>query len=169
MISFSAELQKYGEQGEKTAWTYVLVPEDLAQQLKPGNKKAFRIRGKIDHHSFEGGSIMPVGGGDFIFAVNGTVRKKIGKEKGAHVFLEIEEDPNPYVLSADLLECLEDEPEAKAYFDGLAPSHQRYFSKWIEDAKTHETKAKRIMLSLNAMNQKWDYGKMIRASQGKPD
>ena len=39
MISFSATLMKFGQMGEKTGWTYIIVPKELAEKLKPGNKK----------------------------------------------------------------------------------------------------------------------------------
>jgi uncharacterized protein YdeI (YjbR/CyaY-like superfamily) len=45
----------------------------------------------------------------------------------------------------------------------LAKSHREYFIKWINGAKTNETRAKRIIHTVNAMLRKWDYGQMIRA------
>ena len=47
-------------------------------------------------------------------------------------------------------------------FKTLAKSHQNYFSKWIESAKTEGTKTKRIALAVNALSKQWDYGTMIR-------
>ena len=47
-------------------------------------------------------------------------------------------------LSVDFMECLSDEPKALEKFNSLPKGHQRYFSKWIEDAKTDPTKTKRI-------------------------
>ena len=38
MITFSAILLRFAEQGEKTGWTYIEVPAVIAQKLKPGNK-----------------------------------------------------------------------------------------------------------------------------------
>jgi uncharacterized protein YdeI (YjbR/CyaY-like superfamily) len=69
-------------------------------------------------------------------------------------------------MSADLLMCLEDEPKAKETFDGFTPSHQRYFSKWIEDAKTIETKTKRLTRVIDGLAKGWDYGLVLR--DGKP-
>lgn len=82
MISFITTIEKFGEQGDKTGWTYILVPAEQAQLLMPGNKKSFRIKGYLDECHFEGLSLLPFGGGDFIFALNGTIRKGIGKGKG---------------------------------------------------------------------------------------
>ena len=54
MIKFSAILLKFQEQGEKTGWTYIEVPARIAQQLKLGNKKSFRVKGYLDDYYFEG-------------------------------------------------------------------------------------------------------------------
>ena len=52
------------------------------------------------------------------------------------------------------MECLGDEPSADAFFKTLAGSHQRYFSKWIDDAKTVETKTKTDRIGGNGLVQK---------------
>ena len=35
MIQFTTTIHKFGVKGEKTGWTYIEIPADLAQQLKP--------------------------------------------------------------------------------------------------------------------------------------
>ena len=44
MIKFTATIKQFAEQGEKTGWTYIDVPENIALQLKPNNKKSFRVK-----------------------------------------------------------------------------------------------------------------------------
>jgi uncharacterized protein YdeI (YjbR/CyaY-like superfamily) len=51
-------------------------------------------------------------------------------------------------------------------FKKLVGAEQRYFSKWIDSAKTEETKAKRIAMMINAMLKGWRYGEMMRANKG---
>lgn len=162
MVRFEAVIERFGDMGEKTGWTYTVVPQPVAQELKPGNKRSFRVKGFLDQHPIKQVALMPMGGGDFILVLNAEMRKGIRKEKGALLSLELEVDTSPLENSGDLVECLEDDPEAKSRFFGLAPSHQRYFSNWIEDAKTLETKTRRILLTLRAMKMGWDYGQMIR-------
>jgi uncharacterized protein YdeI (YjbR/CyaY-like superfamily) len=108
-----------------------------------------------------------MGGGKFIMAVNAAMRKAIGKTKGAMVKLELEEDQTAFVFNADLIACLEDDPAAYGFFKTLPGSHQRYFSKWIDSAKTEPTKIKRITMAVNALSKKWGYADMLRASAGK--
>ncbi|MER3497762.1 MAG: hypothetical protein C4308_03545 [Chitinophagaceae bacterium] len=63
---------------------------------------------------------------------------------------------------------LEDEPSAKKFFATLPPSHQKYFSKWIDDAKTEPTKIKRIASAINVLSKQMGFGEMLRAMKNKP-
>jgi len=163
MIEFTATLKQFGEQGEKTGWTYFEIPADLAEKLKPGNKKSFRVKGKLDSYKITGISLLPMGGGAFIMAVNAAMRKEIGKKKGAMIKVKLEEDKKEFQFNKDFMECMADEPEAIEFFKTLPGSHQRYFSKWIDSAKTVETKTKRIAWAVTALSKKQGYGEMMRS------
>jgi hypothetical protein len=161
-VSYTTIILKFGKMGEKTGWTYIEVPADVAGTLYPGMKKSFRIKGKLDEYKFSGLALIPIGEGNFILPVNAGLRKTLGKREGAMLKVCIKVDPKKPSLSADLLECLEDEQEALANFKALSFSHQNYFSKWIESAKTPATKAERIARTLNAMIRKMNYAEMLR-------
>lgn len=164
MIQFNTIILQFGEMGEKTGWRYVEIPADIAQQLKPGNKKSFRVRGKLDSYPISGFALMPMGEGKFIMPIKLEIRKAIRKEAGAMLSVSLEEDVDYKVeVPEDLQECFEFDPEAGGFFNSLAKSHRDYFIKWIESAKTNETRNKRIINTVNAMLRKWDYGQMIRA------
>lgn len=167
MVKFIASIHRFEKQGEKTGWTYIEVPVDLAQQLKPGNRKEFKVKGKLDAHPIKRVSLFPMGGGKFILVLNAALRKAIAKKHGAMVNVQLTEDKSEFVFNTDFLECLRDEPVADAHFQSLTGSHQRYFSKWIDDAKTEPTRVKRITMAVNALAKKWGYPEMIRASQNK--
>lgn len=162
MIGFKATLLKFDKQGEKTGWTYILIPAKIARKVKAGNKRSFCIKGRIDDFKIEHVALLPMGGGDFILPVNATMRKAIKKNKGAVVVLEMEEDKAPSKLSPSLLVCLNDDADAREYFSKLPPSHQQYYSKWIETAKTDETKTKRIATCLDAFAHKLSYSQMMQ-------
>jgi hypothetical protein len=150
MVNYTTRILKFGDQGEKTGWTYVEVPVDIAQKLMPVNKKAFRVKGKLDDFEIDRVAIMPMGNGDFILVINAEMRKGIRKKHGAMLELNLEVDTRKIPINEELLMCLEDEPEAIAFFKSLSNSHQSYFSKWVDGAKTEETKAKRIALRATA-------------------
>ena len=64
---------------------------------------------------------------------------------------------------------LNDEPGAFEFFKTLPGSHQRYFSKWIDSAKTEPTKAKRIAQTVNALAKNLGYAEMLRALKKEKD
>ncbi|MES2621437.1 MAG: YdeI/OmpD-associated family protein [Bacteroidota bacterium] len=163
MIKFTVTILKFDSQGEKTGWTYIPVSFELAQQLNPANKKSFRVKGKLDSYSFKQVALIPIGEGNFIMPLNAAMRKAIGKRKGAEVAVQMVVDEAAFQFSEDMVACLEDEPKAKEGFEKLSGSEQKYFSKWIESAKTDSTKAKRIAQMMNAMLRGLKYGEMIRS------
>jgi Domain of unknown function (DUF1905)/Bacteriocin-protection, YdeI or OmpD-Associated len=163
MIRFSAIIQKFEQQGEKSGWTYIEIPESIAQQIKPRNKKSFRVKGKLDSFAISSTALIPMGEGNFIMAFNAAMRKGTGKRKGATLDVQLEEDKDPVLPPAELIECLADEPKAQAFYNSLTQGHKNYFTKWIETAKTDATKTKRIAESINALSKKMDFGAMLRA------
>ena len=162
MIKFTATLLKFDEQGEKTGWTFFEIPAELAQKLKPGNKKSFRVKGYLDSFCIKAVALIPMGEGQFIMPVNAAMRKGIGKRKGAQLSVRLEVDDAPILPPADLMVCLEDDPKALDFFRSLSKSHQNYFTKWIESAKTEPTKAKRIAQAVNALAKGHHFGIMLR-------
>lgn len=170
MIKFTTTILKFDKQGEKTGWTYIEVPAEQAEKLKPGFKKSFRVKGKLDDYAIKGAALLPMGEGDFILPLNAVMRKGIGKRKGAQLLVQLAVDETPFEFSAELMECLEDEPKAKDFFfNKLPPAEQKYFSKWIENAKTDATKAKRIGMSINGFLRGLRYGEMIRAAKAEKE
>ncbi len=167
-VKFTVTIHKFDKQGEKTGWTYFEIPADIAQQLKPGNKKEFKVKGKLDNYAISRVSLLPMGRGKFIMPLNAAMRRATGKKAGAMVNVQLEADNSEFVFNTDFMDCLADDPAAIQFFQSLPGSHQRYFSKWIDSAKTEPTKTKRIAMAINALAKKWGYAEMIRASQGKP-
>lgn len=165
MLKFTAVIKKFATQGEKTGWSYIEIDVDQAEELMPGNKKAFRVKGKLDKYAYKAVSLLPMGEGYFIMPLNADMRKAIRKSAGAEVAVTMSVDKEGYIMSSDFLECLADEPTAKKFFETLPPGHQRYFSKWIDSAKTEETKIKRITMSVKALSMKQGYAEMIRGNK----
>lgn len=166
MVEYTTIILKFANQGEKTGWTYIEVPADVAQQLKPGNKKSFRVKGLLDSYAFSGAALLPMGEGNFILALNADIRKGIRKSKGAMLQVRLEADSD-YAIEPppELIDCLNDDPGSLEYYNSLPKSHRDYFVKWITSAKTEATRTNRIVQTVNAMAQRWDYGQMIRENR----
>lgn len=165
MIQFKTQIQKFKKQGEKTGWTYILIPQKLAHELNPGIKKSFRVKGCFDDYEFDAMTLLPMGEGDFIIPIKADVRKKIAKRAGETLDVTLSLQTKSYEIDIEFMECLNDEPAAISYFNTLPGSHRNYFSKWIESAKTTPTKAKRIAMAVNALAKKWGYAEMMRAQK----
>ena len=161
MIKFTTSIKKFQKQGEKTGWTYIEIPAGIADELNPGVKKSYRVKGKLDNFKIKGIALVPMGGGAFIIAMNADLRKGTGKKNGAMLQVSLEVDKEPLKLNADFLDCLADDPPAKKHYESLTQGHQNYFSKWIESAKTESTKTKRIAMAINALSKKWGFPEML--------
>ncbi len=167
MIRFQTKLKKFEKQGEKSGWTYVEISKEHADSLNPGVRVSYRVKGSIDAVALLGQSILPMGHGGFILPVNATLRKSLRKKPGDIVTLELELDPVPYAVDGELLDALSTEAAAWQHFHSLPGSHRNYFSKWIQSAKTNETRQNRIARTVNAMLQKKGFAEMMR--EGRED
>ncbi|MEZ5047529.1 MAG: YdeI/OmpD-associated family protein [Chitinophagaceae bacterium] len=166
-LIYKTEIQKFGEQGEKTGWTYVLIPAEEIQKIYTKDKKSFMIKGHIDAVAIEQISLIPMGGGDYILPLNNDLRKKLKKKKCDSVSLNILVDQSEFKHDKDMMEALNMEHLALAHFNTFPGSHKKYYSKWIQSAKTEATKAKRIAIMINSLIQKMNYGEMIRSQKNQ--
>lgn len=154
--------EKFGKKGEKTGWTYIAFSPEQIEELGPGTRQSFRVKGTLNGVDLQQVAVLPMGDGHFILPLNADLRRRLGVKTGYEVSGQIEMDKSELRISSDLLECLEDAPEAKAFFDSLLFSHQRYFSQWIESAKTAPTKSKRIAKAISALERKMPFNEMLR-------
>ncbi len=166
MIQFTTRILRFAEMGEKTGWMYIEIPADVAEKINPGVKKSFRVKGKFDDYKIEKVALMPMGNGTFIIPFNAQMRKGTGKKNGAMLKISIELDERSIPINVELLDCLSDEPDALKFFKSLPKSHQGYFSKWIDTAKTDATKAKRIAECVNGLLKQQNFSEMLRARNG---
>jgi hypothetical protein len=172
MVTFTAMLRKFGAKGEKTGWTYIDVQAAVTEVLNGGQKKAFRVKGRLDTLRIQQVGLVPMGDSaepdetgekaPYILAINATMRRGLGKEAGATIQVELERDEAELALSEDLLACLADAPDALAFFETLPRGHQHYFSNWIDSAKTIPTREKRLSQAIAGLSMKLGYGDMIR-------
>jgi hypothetical protein len=168
MIQLNAIIEQFDKKGEKTGWTYLYIPQAIANELKPDCKVSFRVKGFVDQVNFSGIALAPMGEGNFILPLKKELQKKIGKRKGATVVLQITEDKDFKIeMPDDLKQCLEDAEGTLTQFYTLPKSHQNYYFNWINSAKTDVTRVKRITQTIEAMEMKMNYGEMIRYNKSK--
>jgi len=163
MVVFEAEIERFEKMGEKTGWTFVFIPVEIANQIKASCKKSYRIKGKLDNVAIRGVALTPMGEGNFIIPLKASLRKELKKAEGALLRLELEEDTEFKIeMPADLELCLLEEKHCMENFMQLPKSHQNYYINWLNTAKTDQTRTKRLTQIVIAMDKKMDIGEMMR-------
>ncbi|WP_197428238.1 DUF1905 domain-containing protein [Phnomibacter ginsenosidimutans] len=67
-VTFTAVLQRFQQMGEKTGWTYIVVPEAISLQLHSTDRKGYRVKGFLNEVPIAQVALMPMGEGGFDFA-----------------------------------------------------------------------------------------------------
>ena len=145
-MRFRATIQLNG----KTA-TGVQVPTEVVAALGSGKRPPVRVT--INGHTYRS-SVAPMGG-QFMLGVSAEVRERAGVAAGDEVDVEIELDTEPREVTVplDLAGALDRDTEAKLHFDGLSYSHKRRHVLSIEEAKTAETRQRRIAKAISALRE----------------
>lgn len=138
------------ELGGKTA-TGIRVPAAVVESLGSGKKPAVRVT--INGYTYR--STVAVYGGDFFLPVSAEVRQGAGIAAGdeIEVAVELDTEPREVVVPPDFAAALDADPDARRFFDGLSYSNKRRFVLAIEDAKTPETRQRRIEKSIEKLRE----------------
>jgi len=124
----------------------IVVPDKVVTALGEGKKPAV----KVTLNGFTYRSTIASMGGKFMIGVSNAVRAESGLKGGDEVDVVLELDAEPRVVEVppDLAAALAAEPAAQAFFDKLSYSNKRRHVEPIADAKTPETRARRIEKSV---------------------
>ncbi len=127
--------------GGKTA-TGIRVPPEVVAGLGPGKRPAVRVT--IGGHTYR--SSVASMGGEFMLPVSAENRAAAGIAAGDEVEVDIELDgePREVTLPPDFRDALDRDTGARRFFEGLSYSRKRWYVLPIEEAKTPETRQRRI-------------------------
>jgi hypothetical protein len=122
--------------------TGIEVPPEVVEALGQGRRPPVRVT--VNGYTYR--SSIAVLGGRFLVSLSAAHRAAAGVGAGDEVDVELEHDdaPREVDVPADLAAALAGEPEARRRFDGLAYSHRLRHVLAIEDAKTPETRRRRV-------------------------
>ena len=122
--------------------TGIVVPAELIERLGAGQRPAVIV----DINGYEYRNTVGVMGGRHLVSVSAAVRQATGLKGGdaIAVTLTVADGPRPAEVPSDLEAALQASKPARAFFDGLSNSLQRYHVDAINDAKTPETRQRRI-------------------------
>jgi hypothetical protein len=138
------------ELGGKTA-TGIEVPATVVEKLGAG--KRVKVLATIGSHTYRS-SVAPMGG-RFMLPVSAEVRDAAGVAAGAVVDVNLELDTAERVVEVpeDLAAALKRDKKAKAFFEGLSYSQQRWFTLSVEGAKKPETRQRRVDKAIEMLRE----------------
>ena len=118
------------------------VPEEVISALGAGGRPPVVVT--INGKSYR--SSVAVMGGQNLIGVSTANREFTGVAAGDTIEVDVELDTQPRIIEVpdDLAEALAAEPEAQAFYATLYYSTQRRYVEPIGEAKTDETRARRI-------------------------
>jgi hypothetical protein len=143
-VKFNSTLLLVG----KTA-TGVQVPNEIVEKIGAGKRPAVKVT--INGYTYP--NTIAVMNGVFMLAVNATVREKAGIKSGDLIEVELDTLPREVALPEDFKMALEENPTAKKNFEMLSNSNKKRFILPIEQAKTVETKNRRIEKAISELKQ----------------
>lgn len=129
--------------------TGVAVPPAIVDAL--GGGKRPKVRVTIEGHTFR--NSVALMNGRYMLGLNADVRQQTGIAGGDVIELEIHLDTEPreVTVPADFAAALDQEPQARNFFDQLSYSNRSAHVLSIEGAKTDATRRRRIEKSVSTL------------------
>ena len=122
--------------------TGIEVPPEIVESLGAGKKPPVKIT--MNGKTYE--STVAVMGGVYMVGVSAENRALTGVAGGdeVDVTIELDSQPRTYELPEDLAAALATKAGATEAFHASAPSKRKEFVRQVNDAKTQETRERRI-------------------------
>jgi hypothetical protein len=118
------------------------VPSDVVEALGRGKRPPVTVT--IGGHTYR--STVAAYGDVYMLPLAAEHRNAAGVAAGDEVVVDVELDtaPREVTVPPELEAALAGEGEARSFFDNLSYSNQRWFVLSIEDAKTPQTRQRRV-------------------------
>lgn len=145
-MRFRATIQGAG----KTA-AGIEIPAEVVDALGTSRKPPVRVT--MNGHTYR--STVATMGGVFMVGVSNEFRRESGVAPGdvVDVDIELDTEKREVTVPADLATALAADDAAQRFFDGLSYSNKRRIVMPIDDAKTPETRERRIASSVAKLRE----------------
>ncbi|MEO8174387.1 MAG: YdeI/OmpD-associated family protein [Sediminibacterium sp.] len=145
-VSFKTTLLQAG----KTA-TGIKIPAEIIEKLAAGKKPAVRVT--INGFTYR--STVAVMNGDFMVGVNAQNREGAGVAGGDKIEVTLQLDTEKRIIEVpkQFQTALNANAKAKKNFEALSNSNKQRHTIPINDAKTEETRERRIRNSIEALSK----------------
>jgi len=131
--------------------TGIPVPEEVVAALGAGKRPPVQVT--LNGYTYRS-SIAPMDG-KYMISLSSENRAAAGASGGDTVEVDIEVDTQPreVTLPPELKAALDQNPGAKSFFDGLSYSSKQRYVLPIEQAKTPETRQRRLEKALTDLRE----------------
>jgi Bacteriocin-protection, YdeI or OmpD-Associated/Domain of unknown function (DUF1905) len=145
-VKFHSVVQLNG----KTA-TGIPVPEVVVESLGAGKRPLLRVT--VNDYTYS--TTLATVDGEYMLSVSGEVRERARVAAGDRVDVDVEVDTQPREVSLppDFSEALDKYPDARRFFDGLSYSNKQRFVLPVEQAKSDETRQRRIEKAVTSLRE----------------
>ncbi|MCW3123729.1 MAG: hypothetical protein JWQ38_3221 [Flavipsychrobacter sp.] len=125
----------------KTA-TGIHIPDKIVEDMGAGKKPPVKVT--INGYTYR--NTVAVMGGVYMVGVSAEHRKGANVAGGDEidVTLELDTAPREVEVPEELQKALNKNPKAKKAFEALSNSRKQVYTLSVKDAKTHETRQRRI-------------------------
>ncbi len=144
--TFTGRIQNAGGGGG-----FVEIPFDVEKAF--GSKRP-KVKALIESVPYRGTLVRMRGEHHMLIILKG-IREQIGRTFGDEVKVIVEPDTEPRLVPVppDLMRELKKNKDAKDLFDKLSYTHRREYVRWIEEAKRAETRAGRVVKTIEMLKK----------------
>ena len=135
LVQKEVQLEKFPGKG---GWTFARLPEIPQDKNNPFGWR--KVRGFIDGVEIKQYHLMPMGNDQLFLPVKAALRKKIRKEAGDYIHIQLYPDNTPLEVPEEFIQCLKDDPDAWQHFQQLSEQEKKKYTDWIYSVKTEEIK-----------------------------
>ena len=138
-------------QAEGSTATGIEIPEDVLAALNAGKKPPVRLT--VNGYAYRS-TIATVDGRSMVgFSAAHRAASGLAGGDAVEVEIEVDTEPRQVELPTDLSAALDAEPRARETFDRLSNSMKGYHVSQVADAKTADTRQRRIEKSIAALRE----------------
>ncbi|WP_207425904.1 YdeI/OmpD-associated family protein [Pedobacter sp. SYSU D00535] len=144
MIKFTSTILQFGNN------TGIEVPEQMLEELGGGKKPLVVVT--LNNYTYC--SAVAKMNDKFLISLSSENRRNANVKGGdqLEIILELDTAPRTVELPADLQEALEKNETAKVNFEKLAPSKKKALIVSVTEAKTEETRLRRIEKAVQSLS-----------------
>jgi hypothetical protein len=147
IYKFQARIEPAGGGG-----AYVFFPFDTQQEF--GTRSKVPIQARIAGIPYTG-SLTPYGQPQHILHISKAIRQQSGKDIGDTIEVELWKDEQVRTLEVPRhFHSLLEQEELLPFFESLSYTHRKEYVRWVTEAKTEATNARRLAKAVEMLKQR---------------